>query len=64
MLLYDAVDLKQTAGYFSGGGGKGLFRISRELQFRVCNHGEPCASPLMQGKETTSIERKKKLGGL
>lgn len=23
----------------------GLFGINRELQFGVCNHGEPCASP-------------------
>lgn len=23
----------------------GLFGVSRELQSKVCNHGEPCASP-------------------
>ena len=45
----------------------GLFRISRELDIWVYNHGRPCArfppNP-QQGKEDAFIERKMKLGGL
>ena len=33
----------------------GLFRISRELQFRVCNHPEPYACP--RGKGRTLLKR-------
>ena len=29
---------------------KVLFRINKESQFRVCNHGEPHASSLQQGE--------------
>ena len=31
----------------------GLFEFSKELQFRVCNAGEPCVSPpAAKGRET------------
>ena len=38
----------------------GLFRISKELQFGICNHGEPHASPHTAKEE----KGKRKLGGL
>ena len=40
----------------------GLFRTSRELQFKVCNHGEPYASPHMT-REGEGFYRGKKEGG-
>ena len=42
----------------------GLSEISRELQFRVCNHGETQESPTQQRKENAFIEVEIKLGGL
>ena len=42
----------------------GLFKISRELQFGLCNPGQPPASPCRQGVENPFIERKRKLGWL
>ena len=44
-------------------GKMGLFRISKELQFWVCNHDEPHAGPPAQGKEDAFIGRKRKFGG-
>lgn len=41
-----------------------LFRISRELKFKVCNHVEPQASLTQQRKENTIMEKKRKLEGL
>lgn len=41
---------------------KNLFRISRELQFVACSHGEPYASFPMARKWDTFIEGKRKLG--
>ena len=36
-----------------------LFGISRELQYRVCNHGKPHASPhKARGEESFYIEEK------
>lgn len=40
----------------------GLFKISRELQFGVCNHSEARASPKGQGKESTFIQGEKAMG--
>ena len=37
----------------------GLFGISGELQFRVCNHGKPCASPHM-AREGEHFQREEK----
>ena len=39
----------------------GLFGISGELQFRVCNHGKPCASPHM-AREGENLHREEKEG--
>ena len=39
-----------------------LFRISRKLQFGICNHGEPCASPCM-AREGEYFYRLEKEGG-
>jgi len=36
----------------------GLLEISRELQFRICSHGEPRASPHTARKENVFIEGK------
>ena len=36
----------------------GLFRISRELQFRVCTCGEPLKDPAQQEKEDAFIQGK------
>lgn len=38
----------------------GLFEISRELQFGICNHGESCVSPCV-AREKVFTERKRKL---
>ena len=52
------VDLKQTD---ISSAKMGLFWISRELQFGVCNHGEPPARPGRKGvcfyREEKEIER-------
>ena len=42
----------------------GLFGISRELQFRICNYGKPCASLHTVGKGECFIGRKRELGRL
>ena len=42
----------------------GLFGISRELQFRVCHHGETCANPRTGRSKNAFIEGKRKLGRL
>ena len=39
-----------------------LFRISKELQFRVCKHGEPCASPRIAREEKLYYRRKEEVG--
>lgn len=31
----------------------GLLGISKQLQFAVCNRGEPCAKPAHPGEENT-----------
>ena len=41
----------------------GLFRISKELQFEVCNHGEPRASSEQQVKEKLFYRREGIVGG-
>lgn len=38
-----------------------LFRIKKELQFEVCNHGKPYAS-LITAKEGQLIEGEKEVG--
>ena len=40
----------------------GLFGISGELQFRVCNHGKPCASPHMAREEEHCNREEKEAG--
>ena len=40
----------------------GLFRISRELQFGVCNHGEPRASPLTAREGELFYREEKEVG--
>ena len=40
----------------------GLFGISRELQFRVCNHGKPCANPCKAREGDHFYRREKKVG--
>ena len=40
----------------------GLFRISGELQFRVCNHGEPCASSHMAREGEHFYKEEKEVG--
>ena len=37
-----------------------LFGISGELQYRVRNHGESCASPPRKGKEGVAFKRRKR----
>ena len=42
----------------------GLFRSSKELQFRTCNYGEPHVSPIKQRKGNSFIERRRNWEGL
>ena len=40
----------------------GLFGINRELQFRVCSHGEPCTSPHTAREGEHFYKGKKEVG--
>ena len=40
----------------------GLFKINRELHFRVCNHGEPRASPFMAREGEHFYREEKEVG--
>ena len=42
----------------------GLFRISRELKFRVCTNGKPHASPHTEGEGDCFYKGKGDFGGL
>ena len=41
-----------------------LFRISRELQFRVCNNDEPCPNLCIAGEREHFYRGEKEVGGL
>ena len=51
---------KQAARYLSRK--DGLYKIKRELLFKVYNHGKPCVSPAQNGKNTV-IESQRESGG-
>ena len=51
---------KQAARYLSSK--DGLYKIKRELLFKVRNHGKPCVSPAQNGNNTV-IERQRESGG-
>ena len=53
---------QQTASYFSSR--NRLFGINKELQFKICNHGQPCASPQQENGQKSFMEGKRKLGVL
>ena len=36
----------------------GLFGVSREVQFRICHHGEPCGVPAQRGEESASMGKR------
>ena len=60
-----SVDTKEIYCYVFFSAKMSLFGISRELKFRVCNCGEPCASSHMAREIIFFffIEKKRKLGG-
>ena len=39
-----------------------LFKMSKELHFRICNYGKPCASPRRHGKEIDFYSEEKEVG--
>ena len=58
----DSIDLKQIdCQIFLQQ--NGFIRINRELQFGVCKHEEPSASPRTEREGECFTERKRKFGG-